>query len=83
VNEQADHDRHAQEEPRFAEPVDFTDDLDRWFEDAQSVVFGESRGSSRRRPPRNDEMFHRVLDAADRAGVDQLVLLSGDGVRRG
>jgi nucleoside-diphosphate-sugar epimerase len=61
-----------------AERVDFlADDLDRWFEGAESVVHLAHRvGSSRRRPPRNDEMFHRVLDAADRAGVDQLVLLS-------
>jgi nucleoside-diphosphate-sugar epimerase len=61
-----------------AERVDFlTDDLDRWFEGADSVVHLAYRvGSSRRRPPRNDEMFHRVLDAAGRAGIDRLVLLS-------
>jgi nucleoside-diphosphate-sugar epimerase len=61
-----------------AERVDFlADDLDRWFEGAQTVVHLAYRiGLSRRRPPRNDEVFHRVLDAADRAGVEQLVLLS-------
>jgi UDP-glucose 4-epimerase len=61
-----------------AERVDLlVDDLDRWFEGAQSVIHLAFRvGSSRRRPPRNDGMFRRVLDAADRAGIEQLVLLS-------
>jgi nucleoside-diphosphate-sugar epimerase len=61
-----------------AERVDFlADDLDRWFAGAESVVhLAYHVGSSRRRPPRNDEVFQRVLDAAGRAGIERLVLLS-------